>query len=492
MTERRAFFGWLLLACVLLRLPAMIWMPLVDTSEPRYAEIARLMLVKDDWITLWFNPDLPFWGKPPLAFWCQALSMKLFGIHEWAARLPAGIAILATATVLWRMTRALYGEATGLLATLVFCTMGLSCLAGAAVLTDPFLTLGTTLTLSGFLMAGRTGSLPWIVAVFAGMTLALLSKGPIGMIILAVPVVVTAVFHREFRRRLAGLPWLAGIIGVLLTSLPWYVAAELKTPGFLNYFIVGEHIMRFIDSGWQGDLYGSAHNRPRGMIWLYGLQATLPWGPALLVGLATALWRKRGRLPLGCNRSETDLFLVMWALVCGLFFTTAGNILWTYWMPSLPAIAVLAARTAGPFLKRHPLLTVLLSLLIPLGACTMTLVAHTHPEKVKTEKYVLARAQGLMQPGDRIVYLHKAPFSGRFYSGGNALEAERADLVELLPTLTGRCLLIATHKATRALGQETGQTFMPVARSRDYQLLVVERDSALWNALAGYDTRGKH
>ncbi|WZB74311.1 hypothetical protein WJ972_26380 [Achromobacter insuavis] len=69
-------------------------------------------------------------------------------------------------------------------------------------------------------------------------------------------------WHRNARASLRALPWAGGIALTLMLALPWYIAAELKTPGFLRYFIVGEHILRFIDPGWEGDRYGSAHNAP--------------------------------------------------------------------------------------------------------------------------------------------------------------------------------------------------------------------------------------
>ena len=72
---------WLLGTLLLVRIIAMAVVPLADTTEPRYAEIARLMLTTNDWITPWFEPGVPFWGKPPLSFWAQALSFKLFGIN---------------------------------------------------------------------------------------------------------------------------------------------------------------------------------------------------------------------------------------------------------------------------------------------------------------------------------------------------------------------------------------------------------------------------
>ncbi|WP_369011382.1 ArnT family glycosyltransferase, partial [Oligella urethralis] len=90
--ERPLFLLALILVAVL---PVMALMPFSDTTEPRYAEIARLMLERNDWITPWFDPQTPFWGKPPLSFWLQALSMKFFGVSEFAARLPSYLSLCA-------------------------------------------------------------------------------------------------------------------------------------------------------------------------------------------------------------------------------------------------------------------------------------------------------------------------------------------------------------------------------------------------------------
>ncbi|WP_457333927.1 ArnT family glycosyltransferase [Rhizobacter sp. P5_C2] len=76
----------LIAAMVLLRLCGMAWLPLMDTTEARYAEVGRKMLELGDWITPWHDYGVPFWAKPPLSFWLTALSMKCFGVNEWAAR----------------------------------------------------------------------------------------------------------------------------------------------------------------------------------------------------------------------------------------------------------------------------------------------------------------------------------------------------------------------------------------------------------------------
>ncbi len=93
----------LLLAALLLsRWVAMAMIPLTDTSEASYAEIARLMAVSGDWITPWFREQVPFWGKPPLSFWAQALALTVLPGREFAPRFPAWLAHLGTVWLIGR------------------------------------------------------------------------------------------------------------------------------------------------------------------------------------------------------------------------------------------------------------------------------------------------------------------------------------------------------------------------------------------------------
>src|SRR5699024_4961445 len=117
------------------------------------------------------------------------------------------------------------------------------------------------------------------------------------------------------------LPWIGGILLMLVIALPWYLMAEYRTPGFLHYFIIGENIERFINPGWQGDMYGSAHLHPYGTIWVFWLAAAFPWSLVMLAWLA-----KGGRRAIKETFAKTRplaRFLLMAALMPELFFTFA-------------------------------------------------------------------------------------------------------------------------------------------------------------------------
>lgn len=118
---------WLLLGILGLRLASLGLYPLMDTSEARYGEMARKMLELGDWVTPMFDYGVPFWGKPPLAFWSQALAMQLLGINEFAVRLPAWLFHVASCLILIRFAREEYDERSGLLAAILFSVQAWAC-----------------------------------------------------------------------------------------------------------------------------------------------------------------------------------------------------------------------------------------------------------------------------------------------------------------------------------------------------------------------------
>src|SRR5690606_36044412 len=116
------------------------------------------------------------------------------------------------------------------------------------VLTDPFLAFGTTLSLVSFAVVAQARDSVsgwWKYGFFMGLVIGLLAKGPLAVVISAVPVFVWYVFNRRTAAITRVLPWIKGLALVAALSLPWYILAEIKTPGFLDYFIVGEHWRRF-------------------------------------------------------------------------------------------------------------------------------------------------------------------------------------------------------------------------------------------------------
>ncbi|MCF6239704.1 MAG: glycosyltransferase family 39 protein, partial [Candidatus Marinimicrobia bacterium] len=329
----------------LLRLVSLGLYPLADTTEARYAEIARLMTISGNWITPQIDMGVPFWGKPPLSTWLSALSFNIFGVNEFAARLPSFLLAVAVVGLIYCWAQHLKGKTYALYAAVVLATSAVFFISSGAVMTDPALLLGTTLSMVGFYRAVNQKLFSrriWGYWFFVGLALSMLAKGPVGLVLTLAPIGGWVLYQRCWRETWQRLPWIKGVLLAMALSLPWYILAERQTPGFLEYFLVGEHWRRFVDAGWKGDLYGHAHSRPRGTIWYYWLASALPWSLIAIGYFFSSRWRRQALSDLRKKPALTS-YLLLWTLAPMLFFTAAGNILWTYVLPGMPAFAMLMA-----------------------------------------------------------------------------------------------------------------------------------------------------
>jgi len=245
--------------------------PLMDSTESRYAEIARKMLETGDWLLPQFDYGVPFWAKPPASIWLSAAAMAAFGVNEFAARLPSFLLLLSCGALVALLATMRGGRDQTLWTLALFGATGLVFIAAGAVMTDPALALGTTLSMAGFWVAvqgpDRNRRVAEI-AFFAGLAVGLLAKGPVAAVLTFLPVFAWTLWMRQWRSAWQRLHWVAGFALTAALVIPWYWAAERASPGFLDYFLVGEHWKRFALPGWKGNPYGAAHARPHGMIWL--------------------------------------------------------------------------------------------------------------------------------------------------------------------------------------------------------------------------------
>ena len=434
--ERRGLL-LLLVVVVAVRLATLGAYPLLDPTESRYAEIARKMLETGDWLVPQVDYGVPFWGKPPLSTWLSALAMAVVGVNEFGARLPSFLLLVGCGALIWQLARLRAGADFALWALAAFATTGLVFVCAGAVMTDPALVLATTVSMAGFWIAlhgPETARRAAGFAFFAGLAAGLLAKGPVAVVLTMLPVGAWTLWTREWRAAWTRVPWLAGLLLTLALAVPWYWAAEHASPGFLDYFLVGEHWKRFVEPGWKGDLYGQAHARPRGTIWVWWFVATLPWSPLALGWLARALATRSA----GARRLLGDpwcAYLLLWSLGPMLFFTVSGNVLPTYVLPGMPAFALLlcefwrpgvarpatSARTVRPAVKLmlacgSGLLVVFLAVIV--SQRQRFDVDLSHRALVRT--YVATRAS----EADRLVFVGQRPISAEFYARGKAIKVE--------------------------------------------------------------------
>lgn len=437
---------WVLLLigiAIFVRLASLAMFPLMDTTEARYGEMARIMVETGNWLTPMFDYDVPFWGKPPMFAWLSAMGFSLFGINEFAARVPHLLVGLFTLVPVFALARRLLNsrKAAWVAVAILMTTCGYLVTAGA-VMTDMALTLSMTLALVSFWLQWQQPSDQhshiYGYGFFAALALGMLAKGPLILVLVGLSLVPWLTFNKLWSHVWRKLPWIKGSVLFFALTLPWYIAAEMATPGFLQYFIIGEHFQRFLVPGWEGDLYGSAHDQAKGMIWLFWLATALPWSPILI-------WQacKHGRLSArNANLyPNQQSFLWCWLVSPMVLFTFAGNILPAYVVPGLPAMAILLAlycmqsedKSAEQAFEQNPHASrwLKLGLITPIVATVAALYIGLGYSSKTADKGLMTQWQAQIEASQsELLYFGKKPFSGQFYSAGKAQKINDIDAID--------------------------------------------------------------
>src|SRR5713226_2722402 len=305
---------------------------LVKPDEGRYAEIPREMVATGDWITPRLN-GIKYLEKPPLQYWATAAAFTLFGEHQWTARLWSALTGLFGVLAILYTGGALFGAEAGLYGALV---LGSSFLyVGIAHLNT--LDTGTTffmiLALSAFLLAQRDGVTArqhraWMLAAWAAMGLATMRKGLIGLVLPLAALVIYVALQRDpsILRRLCLIP---GLALMLFIAAPWFVAVSLANPEFPGFFVVHEHLQRFLTA---------VHRRDEPLLFFvpFLLGGLFPWTVTMIDALIRA-WRPRE--PGGGFQPRR--VLLIYAAFIFLFFSFSQSKLPPYILPIVPAIALL-------------------------------------------------------------------------------------------------------------------------------------------------------
>lgn len=424
-----------LLVC---RLIANWLIPLNDVTEARYGEIARKMLETGNWVTPLHDYGVPFWAKPPLSTWLSALSMTVFGINEFAVRLPGLLLSMGVLWLVWGLAKKHSGAITAMFAVVVLAGSLDFFLDAGAVMTDPSLLFCITLAQVAFWYAMVDKHRGWSYLFFVGLGLGLLAKGPIALVIVGLNVFFWVLIRNEWLNLWKRLPWIKGTLLMLAIALPWYIIAEQRTPGFLNYFLVGEHFHRFVNPGWTGDKYGMAHDEPWGMIWVFAVAGVFPWSILGCLWLGR-FWR---RLPEFCRDSDGwVLFILIGTLAPLCFFTFASNIIYPYVIPALPAFSLYFAEMwSRSYSSLEPSKWIFRSAVV-VGSLFLisAIVIEIKPDLAKSQKDVIAAWQKQHPTtGSHLVYWDLVKiFSAEFYSHG---------LVSVANDKNSLCHLISNQK----------------------------------------------
>lgn len=322
-----------IVALTLLWLAATAWMrPLMLPDEGRYVGVAWEMMRSGDWLTPTLN-GLPFFHKPPLFYWITAGSMKLFGLHEWAARAAPLLGALLGAIAPYLFIRRWLGERQARLTLVALLAQPLFLIGGQFANLDMLVAgcITATIVLLAHAALALEHGQPHkavLASAYAMAAAGVLAKGLIGFVIPGGVVLVWLLWRRRWRV-LAALLWWPGMVVFALLAAPWFMAMQARFPDFLNYFFVVQHFKRFAQGGFN-------NVQP---FWFYPavlVVFSLPWLPWLR-GLFM-----RHAAPDG-DRSAITLLLWLWVGLVVLFFSLPQSKLLGYVLPAVPPLAALMA-----------------------------------------------------------------------------------------------------------------------------------------------------
>ncbi len=310
---------------------------LIGADEPRYAQVAREMLERHDWITPVLGGHA-WLEKPPLYYWQAMLAYSLFGVSDVAARIPAAIDATLLVIAVYLFFRKFR---RGVEADAALITASCAGVIGYAHAASMDMALAATFSM-GMLAwwAWREGGKRFYLALFyACMALGMLSKGPVAPFLGAAVIVLFAVGAREFRWVLRTL-WLPGIVLFCALALPWYVAVQMRNPQFFREFILQHNLARF-----SSDLYH--HRQP---FWYYlpvMALALVPWTVFIIAAFVESLrvwWAERKSVSVEPDLElQFRVFVCCWLVAPVAFFSISQSKLPGYILPAIPAGAVLLA-----------------------------------------------------------------------------------------------------------------------------------------------------
>ncbi len=358
---------WLLLINFIAFLWSLGSIGLIDETEPLFAEAARQMTLTGNWITPYFNEVTRF-DKPPLVYWLMAIGYKLIGVNAWAVRLPSALAAIAL-TILCFFTLRYFGFATPATAKSqdrgkIQRQLWISAWIGSAIVALNLQTfLWSHQGVSDMLLSGCIGTSlfcffwayaeevksqklkvkkilwqfpsKWYLAFYILSGLAVLTKGPIGIVIPGFVILAFLIYLGKLREVLSEMGIIWGSLIFLLITLPWYILVTLENgDAFINSFFGYHNFERFTS-------VVNHHSAPWYFYFLIVTGLFMPWSMYLPLGIARLRFWQRSFWQQQPRQSQLRLFAFFWFVCIFLFFTVATTKLPSYVLPLIPAATML-------------------------------------------------------------------------------------------------------------------------------------------------------
>ncbi len=340
-----------LLVAALIFLSCIVSPPsLMDDVDSTQAQIARTMLDSGDWVTPRID-GVVYLEKPPLKYWLIAISYTIFGVHDWAARIPLALSAVLLCWVTAQFGAWAFGARAGMYAGLCLATCAGLFLFTRVLISDVMLTLTITLSIWSLVRAldeAEPRPRYWAILMWASLGTGLLIKGLIAIVFpIGVGLLFLAFERRLFDRQVwRRLQPLVGVMVLIAIAAPWHVLATLRNPpffdltlhsergsyhGFFWFYFINEHLLRYLGLRYPRD-YNTV---PRLYFWLLHLVWLFPWSVYL-----PAVWKldfaSRDRA------GRTRRLALIWIGFILLFFSFSTTQEY-YSMPCYPALALLVA-----------------------------------------------------------------------------------------------------------------------------------------------------
>jgi 4-amino-4-deoxy-L-arabinose transferase-like glycosyltransferase len=333
------YLPWLLcLVCVAVLLVNLSGADFFEPDEGRNAEKAREILLLNDWVTPHEN-FLPVLDKPMFFYWLVAVSYKIFGVGELAARLPSTVFALGCLFLVYRFAHQWWGSWEALWSVLILLTSVEFFLLARIVRSDMTLTFCVTLALCSFYSAMHTedekAKKLHCLIMYGALGAGTLVKGLIGLVIPGMVFFVYLLLTNKWSilRRLHLLP---GALLFLVIVTPWYLWVDARNPGYLRYYFWDDHFARYLTD---------AFDRTERWFYFFPVVAVgfLPWSLFLPLVVKDS-WEKF---------DDKNIFLILWAVLPFLFFSASNSKLAHYVLPIYPALAILTGRMITGFFNKR-------------------------------------------------------------------------------------------------------------------------------------------
>jgi 4-amino-4-deoxy-L-arabinose transferase-like glycosyltransferase len=320
---------------------------LVGADEPRYAQVAREMLERDDFVTPTLHGE-PWLEKPALYYWRAMVAFEEFGVRDWVARLPSATFALGMVVIIFfHMRRFRNGAQLDAALITASCVATIAFARGAS--TDMQLAGPFAVAMLGWYAWYETGSRFWLIDLYIFLGIGTLAKGPVAPFLAGAIILLFCYLRGDLRAAWKTATWWPGVLIFLAIALPWYILVQLENPNFVRTFIFEHNLARFSTDKYR-------HAQP---FWYYVpvlMLALIPWTffaiPALVDALRSCWsdWRashleRKGRAS-ELERKNPDAFpefLVIWTLLPIAFFSISQSKLPGYILPAIPPCTILTA-----------------------------------------------------------------------------------------------------------------------------------------------------